>query len=573
MKKKLFTLLLCLVILLTSLPVSGNAAKAKLKITKQPEDCYVKAGDTVSITLDAQGDGLKYQWYYRNSGAAAYKVSSNRSHTYTCAMTTARDGRQVYCVITDQYGNSVTSRTATCNLPKPLKITAQPKDCYAEAGGTISATVLVQGDGLKYQWYYRNAGKTDYTVSANKTNTYTADMTTARNGRQLYCVITDRYGNSVESQVVTCHLSTVARILKQPEDAIAAFGKWAKVSMEAEGDGLTYQWYKRNVGAKTFTKSTARDATYDIKVTETCSGRQVYCVITDQYGNSVKSNTVRILAKGKFLENSYSLTVGKELALADQFDFTTDEAMVWSSSNSAIAAVSADGVVEGLKSGLVTITAVGKVTGIRSQCKVQVNPRKQIALTFDDGPSDHTARLLNYLEKKENVKVTFFMVANRIGYYKTSVKRVAQQGHELGYHSYDHQTQTNLSNSRIYSDYVKSNKIIKDLTRKSFTQWRTPGGAYSSRVLENVPLPHILWSVDTRDWATRNSNSVYNAIVNNAKDGAIILLHDLHGTTVDGAIRAIDKLLEQGYELVTVTELLSRDGTPPKNSTTYYRAN
>ena len=154
--------------------------------------------------------------------------------------------------------------------------------------------------------------------------------------------------------------------------------------------------------------------------------------------------------------------------------------------------------------------------------------------------------------------------------FKKTVKRIAEQGHELGYHSYSHSTQTNLSNAQIQKEYATSSRILKDLTGEKFTLWRTPGGGYNSRVLGNVPLPHILWSVDTLDWKYRNSTTVYNAIINNASDGAIILLHDLHGTTVDGAIRAIDWLLANGYELVTVTELLSRDGTPPKNGVTYY---
>ena len=104
-----------------------------------------------------------------------------------------------------------------------------------------------------------------------------------------------------------------------------------------------------------------------------------------------------------------------------------------------------------------------------------------------------------------------------------------------------------------------------------FTVWRTPGGGYNDRVLQALPLPHIMWSVDTLDWKNRNAASVRYSILNNAKDGSIILMHDLYGTTVDGAISAMKEMQAGDYEFVTVTELLSRNGTPPKASTTYFR--
>jgi len=197
-------------------------------------------------------------------------------------------------------------------------------------------------------------------------------------------------------------------------------------------------------------------------------------------------------------------------------------------------------------------------------------PKKQIALTFDDGPSRHTSRLLDFLEEQE-IHVTFFLVGDRVCRFSDTVKRQAQNGHELGYHSYGHQDQTRLSCERISSDYLRADGELSALTGQSYTLWRAPGGAFDRRVLNEVPLPHIHWSVDTRDWETKNSLSVYRAILSSAEDGAIILLHDLYGTTVDGAIRAIQELLSQGYEFVTVSELLSRDGTEPQKCINYYK--
>ena len=150
------------------------------------------------------------------------------------------------------------------------------------------------------------------------------------------------------------------------------------------------------------------------------------------------------------------------------------------------------------------------------------------------------------------------------------MKREVAEGHEIGYHSYSHQIQTGLSSEQIISDFEKSTTILKDLTGAEFTLWRTPGGGFNDRVLKCVKLPHIMWSVDTYDWKTLNANKVYSAILNNAKDGSIILLHDLHRTSVEGAIMAMQEMIKGDYEFVTVTELLSRDGIPPVNSKNYY---
>jgi len=161
-------------------------------------------------------------------------------------------------------------------------------------------------------------------------------------------------------------------------------------------------------------------------------------------------------------------------------------------------------------------------------------------------------------------------VGNRMNSYSSIVKREAAEGHEIGYHSYAHAMQTGLSSEQIISDFQKSDEILYNLTGRHFTLWRTPGGSYSDRVVSCVPLPHIMWNEDTLDWKHRNTYSVYSAIINRANDGDIILMHDLYTSTVDGSIMAMEQMLKGDYEFLTVTELLSRDGTPPENSKTYF---
>lgn len=244
------------------------------------------------------------------------------------------------------------------------------------------------------------------------------------------------------------------------------------------------------------------------------------------------------------------------------------EEILWSTSDPAIATVDSDGTVTGVSYGTVTVTATGKYSGQVAQCDVKICDVIQVALTFDDGPYIHTDRLLDFLEEND-IRVTFFLVGTQMKCSPEVVQREVAQGHEIGYHSYAHALQTNLFSPKITNDFIRTDAYLYELTGQHFTVWRAPGGAFSRRVVAAVELPHIMWSLDTLDWMTRNPDRVYQSILK-AEDGDIVLLHDLHGTTVTGAIMAMEEMLRGDYEFLTVTELLSRDGTPPENSQTYY---
>ena len=117
-------------------------------------------------------------------------------------------------------------------------------------------------------------------------------MTEQSMGCEVYCVITDAYGNSVTTDTITIHCAV--SITSQPTDCYAAINKTFSTSVEAVGEGLTYTWYYRNAGAKTWCKSSVSDNTYDAPMTAARAGREVYCVITDAFGNSVTTDTVII---------------------------------------------------------------------------------------------------------------------------------------------------------------------------------------------------------------------------------------------------------------------------------------
>ena len=119
-------------------------------------------------------------------------------------------------------------------------------------------------------------------------------MNASRAGRQLYCVVTDAYGNSVTTNTVTIDMIPTLAITKQPESVKVAEGALANVKVEASGEGLKYAWWIAAAGSTSFSKSSVTAASYSVAMNASRAGRQLYCVITDASGNSVKSNTVTI---------------------------------------------------------------------------------------------------------------------------------------------------------------------------------------------------------------------------------------------------------------------------------------
>ena len=202
---------------------------------------------------------------------------------------------------------------------------------------------------------------------------------------------------------------------------------------------------------------------------------------------------------------------------------------------------------------------------------------KLIAFTFDDGPSAYTATLLDGL-KARGAKATFFMNGTNgshgIVNHKDLLTRMRDEGHQLANHTYQHLIPfDSYGASTISSEVSRVESLLFERMGGSYTDMvRTPGGATGGAVKSSVAAPIILWSVDPLDWKYRNANTVYNNIIKGAHDGAIVLTHDIYQTSVQGALRAIDTLQAQGYEFVTVAELLRRRGITPQNGAVYTSA-
>lgn len=206
---------------------------------------------------------------------------------------------------------------------------------------------------------------------------------------------------------------------------------------------------------------------------------------------------------------------------------------------------------------------------------VDAEETKLIAFTFDDGPSDHTATLLDGL-KACGAKATFFVNGENgpslgASKYAGVLKRIVTEGHQLANHTYSHRVPfDSLTGDEMKAEVDGVNNLIFAANGGSYQPLvRTPGGALSTTIYENVEAPIILWSLDTLDWKHRNAETVYNTIMSGASDGDVVLLHDIHLTSVEAALRAIPELQKQGYECVTVSELFARRGVTLENGKYY----
>ena len=179
--------------------------------------------------------------------------------------------------------------------------------------------------------------------------------------------------------------------------------------------------------------------------------------------------------------------------------------------------------------------------------------KKVVALTFDDGPGKYTETLLKGL-KKRGVKATFFLLGMQAEKFPDAVKKIAKDGHELGNHTWDHANITKLSDKDYKATLKRTNDVIEELTGKRPKLFRPPGGAYDSRKTPEK-MTRVLWTVDTKDWRYRNADYVCDYVIEYTKPGDIVLCHDIHETTVNGILRAIDQLQKDGYEFVTYSQL------------------
>lgn len=195
-----------------------------------------------------------------------------------------------------------------------------------------------------------------------------------------------------------------------------------------------------------------------------------------------------------------------------------------------------------------------------------------VALTFDDGPSGRfTRELLDGLYDR-GVKATFLLCGYRIQDYPDLTQRIYDEGHEIGYHGYSHKNMQDMSRKAIAQELIDTQALLPQGCRPVFL--RPPGGACSDGIRQVAGARNLAilnWSVDPRDWATQDTAAIERSVLRNVRDGDIVLLHDMTASSVQAALDIVDVLLDQGYEIVTVSQLAALRGVDPKPGQVYHR--
>lgn len=365
------------------------------------------------------------------------------------------------------------------------------------------------------------------------------------------------YPAGAEEIYVTSVSLDVAAMAFMPDSA----GKQltATVLPENATDSKVY-WMSRNesvasVDANGYVTPVGLGST--VVTAETANGEKATCTVTvtnrPVTGISISENELTMEDR-----SAYVLTAEVSPASAEVTDIT------WVSSNKEVAVVNQNGKVFSKTPGVCWISATANGgEDVIARCKLTVTdsgkPMKYLALTFDDGPCSNTLDILEILEEYD-VHATFFMLGKLAKTYPDYVRKVYARGHEIGNHSYSHETLTKLDLDEAKQQMVDTDAAIKEAVGVEASVYRAPGGSINEKTAQYCGKPFIDWSVDTNDWKYRDPEHVWTFIARNAGNGDVVLMHDIRPTTMEAMHKAIPYLLEQGFTLVTVSELMELTG-------------
>lgn len=187
-------------------------------------------------------------------------------------------------------------------------------------------------------------------------------------------------------------------------------------------------------------------------------------------------------------------------------------------------------------------------------------PGPFIAMTFDDGPVvPNTPRLLDMLAAR-GIRATFFTVGYNVQRNPNIVRRIVADGHEIANHTWTHGKLSSMSDASVRSELQRSHSALSNITGVAPRMYRPPYGAITARqkqwIMGEFGYPTILWSVDPQDWKTRSASTTRSRILNETRPGSIILVHDIHASSIDAMPGTLDGLLAKGFRFVTVSQLI-----------------
>lgn len=209
---------------------------------------------------------------------------------------------------------------------------------------------------------------------------------------------------------------------------------------------------------------------------------------------------------------------------------------------------------------------------VAADAALELPEEKLIALTFDDGPRRSTTTALLDGLSQRGVHATFFLIGCNVDGNEDLILRMDQEGHQIGIHSYNHKMLTGLNAADFYSEVDALRSRLETLIGHDSLVLRPPYGKVDNGVKRMAGAPIILWSIDPEDWSDDNTARQVDLIVSQARDGDIILLHDIYPSSVETALQVVDALLQKGFYFVTIDQLFAAKGIELKNGTSYMNA-
>lgn len=302
-KRKITQILITLVTVVILGFVSLVPTMAATSITVQPSKVSVYVGEQIVCTVDAEDEGMTYQWQYKTPTGISWKnstASGSKTKTLTTAATMSKNGYKYRCKVTDGSGTTTASKSTTVTVVDGFQITSQPANSTTEIGDMATFTVEVQGVGLTYQWQYKTPTGEEWknsTAKGAKTASLTTTATASKDGQSYRCIITDKNGEHLITEPAQMSVTQEFKIITQPQNATAAIGEQATFDVEAQGLNLTYQWQYKTPSGLEWKNSTTKGAkTPSITTTATANkdGQSYRCVITDKDGNHVITEAAQI---------------------------------------------------------------------------------------------------------------------------------------------------------------------------------------------------------------------------------------------------------------------------------------
>ena len=206
---------------------------------------------------------------------------------------------------------------------------------------------------------------------------------------------------------------------------------------------------------------------------------------------------------------------------------------------------------------------------VSADSAAEIPQTKYIALTFDDGPKAGTTDVLLDGLRDRGASATFFVVGEQARRYPELVRRMAAEGHQVGNHTWSHVRLEDAEPEVVRAEIGQTETLLRSLLGGQDYWLRPPYGQITAGTEGEITVPMMKWSVDPRDWESRDADKVTEAVLSAAAPNSIILLHDIYPTSVEAALRVVDALAAQGYWFVTVEELLRLNGIEAQSGVLY----